>query len=381
MSRVTLEALDGTNPLGFLSALGTLVVAHAAGETGARLAWERHGRWVPVLHGLTTRDPAAFAQLVAGALRGREVAPEADAARAEAEKAFNRAAKAVKDKAREIKARRLAGDERREALERELVPLERERDATRQAWLEALARAAPRPELALGKHLDCTPEEFREHGVALLERGSSRERESLDLLAAFGNDAAVTEKQGGMRIEPTPFCFTAGSGHQYFLDTVRQLLAQASQDRVARTLIEPWAYRDEGLSMRWDPVEDRRYALMDRDPTASGNKPRTVWMANLLAYRALVLFPSAPRGRSLETTGWRESRAETSFTWPLWTAPLVPDVIRSLLQLRELVEDRPDGDVLRGRGVAALYRSQRIRVGSGANAKLNFAPARAVWTA
>jgi hypothetical protein len=27
--------------------------------------------------------------------------------------------------------------------------------------------------------------------------------------------------------------------------------------------------------MRWDPTEDRRYALLDRDPTAGDNKSRT----------------------------------------------------------------------------------------------------------
>ena len=64
-------------------------------------------------------------------------------------------------------------------------------------------------------------------------------------------------------------------------------------ERVHAALFEPWTYRDDRYSMRWDPLEDRRYALMDRDPTASDNKSRTVWMANLFAYRSLVLFPSA----------------------------------------------------------------------------------------
>ena len=71
--------------------------------------------------------------------------------------------------------------------------------------------------------------------------------------------------------------------------------------------------------MRWDPAEDRRYALLDRDPTATGNKPRTVWIANLLAYHALAWFPSAPTARGLLTTGW--DRSGEAFTWPLWQVP------------------------------------------------------------
>lgn len=374
MSGVRLEALDGTNPLGFLSALGALVVARAAGERGARLAWERRGRWVPELCDVSRQDPAALAELLAAGLRGREVEPDADHEREEAEARFNRAQRRVKKKESEIKARRLKGEERGEARERELAPLEKERDASRAAWLEALARAAPRPELALGKKVDCTVEEFREHAAGFLAKPDRSRREVLDLLAAFGSDAVRKSD----RITATPFCFITGTGHQYFLDTVRQLVQQVTPERVREALFEPWSYRDPRLSMRWDPLEDRQYALMDRDP--SKMETRTVWMANLLAYRALVLFPTVPRGRRLEATGWEGDVEEPSFSWPLWTAPLGPCVIRSLLGLRDVVQDRPDGLALGARGVAAVYRARRIKVGSGTNYKFNFTPARAVWT-
>jgi hypothetical protein len=126
-------------------------------------------------------------------------------------------------------------------------------------------------------------------------------------------------------------------------------------------------------------VEDRRYALLDRDPTASDNKPRTVWMANLLAYRALSLFPSATARSGLTSTGWgRGEDRELFFTWPLWKDPLDPDTARSLLLLAQLYRDVPDRAALRARGVAATYRARRIKVGSGANFKVNFSPAREV---
>lgn len=44
-----LQGIDGTNPLGFLAAVGTLVVLHQAGHD-TRLAWKQKRTWLPVLH-------------------------------------------------------------------------------------------------------------------------------------------------------------------------------------------------------------------------------------------------------------------------------------------------------------------------------------------
>ena len=283
---------------------------------------------------------------------------------------------ALKNKQKEIRGRRLDRARRREAEERELRPLEERYERLRAAWLEALREATPRPELALGKRIeDASPEEFRDMVAALVSSDDPFDREALEMLAGFASDACL-DRNG--RLAATPFEFTTGSGHQFFLDSVRKLVASVSPDGVREALFGPWRYRDEGLSMRWDPVEDRRYALLDRDPTALDNKPRTVWMANLLAYHALALFPVAPRGRELVAAGWSQTAAGLTFTWPIWESLLPLDAVRSLLWLPELVEERPDGSALRARGAAAVYRAQRIEVGEGANRKLNFSPARAL---
>jgi hypothetical protein len=128
--------------------------------------------------------------------------------------------------------------------------------------------------------------------------------------------------------------------------------------------------------VRWDPVEDRRYALLDRDPSDEG--ARTVWMANLLAYHALALYPAAPSARGLAVPGWREEGDRHTFTWPLWGSPVGPDTVRSLVALAELVLPRPDTATLRARGIAAVFRAERVVVGRGANRKVNFSPARAI---
>jgi hypothetical protein len=373
-----LRALDGTNPLGFLAALGALVTLTRRGVTGARLRWRQARTWVPVLEGAGAADERALAEAVTEGLLGDPVADDAERVRERAQQAMKEARKAVERKREEISRRRLGRSERAETERRELRPLEQEYEARRREWLEALRRAVPRPELAIGVRIECTPEEYREHAAGFLAAAGQPEREALDMLAAFGSDAC--RRRNSDTIDPTPFCFASGSGHQNFLDTVRQLIDRVTAARVYETLFEPWSYRDERLSLRWDPVEDRRYALLDRDPSDDG--ARTVWMANLLAYRALALFPTAPTGRRLAATGWleedEERRRRRWFTWPLWDSPVGLDVVRSLLGVRELSDRRPDCDVLGARGIVAVYRAERIEVGLPPNYKLNFSPARAL---
>ncbi|GBD31899.1 hypothetical protein HRbin33_00860 [bacterium HR33] len=372
--RFELSGLDGANPLGFLAALGALVTLHRSGVRSARLWWQRSTRWTPFLDGVPVRDEDELATRIADGLRGPPVADAAEEERRAAQKAMEEAKTAIKKKRDEIKRRGLGRAERAEAIELELLPLQRDYEEKRQRWLVALRDAVPRPELALGKRIeDAAPREYRELAEAILSDSGGDSRDALDLVAAFGSDGCV-DRQG--KVEPTPFEFTTGSGHQFFLNDVRQLIDRVTPPLVQDTLFRPWSYQDEGLSLRWDPVEDRRYALLDRDPTASGNKPRTLWMANLLGYCGLALFSAAPAARRLATAGWSDRGGSKHFTWPLWVHPATLDVVRSLVQLSELVLERPDVAFLRARGVAAVYRSQRIEVGTGANRKINFSLAR-----
>jgi len=364
-----LTGLDGANPLGFLTALGTLLLVRQNAYPQARLGWSRTATWQPVLTGIPSGRKDALCDAIAAALRGHPVSDDAEDRRRKAQNDFDTAKKALKDKRDEIKKRGLRGKERKAAIETEIAPLDQETRRKRAIWLDALKHAIPSPELALGKHIDCTSDEYREYATNFLEGSGVAGRASLDLLAAFASDAYV-EKSG--RVAATPFCFITGSGHQYFLDTVRQLIKEVTAERIRSALFEPWTYSDEKLSLRWDPIEDRRYALMDRDPTASDNKSRTVWMANLLAYRALALFPSAPGRRGLQTAGW--SGPGEFFTWPIWEYPADPDTIRSQMLLTNLAAKIPDHSVLRARGVIAIFRSRRIKVGSGTNFKINFGP-------
>lgn len=376
---VPLTGLDGTNPLGFLAALGTLVVARQAGESAACLRWARERTWTPVLDGLKTGNTTELCARFAESLSGNAVSADAAEKRDVAEKAYARARTAVTKEMKEIKKEKIKPKaDREKAIEERVRPLETIADDKRGEWLKALKDAVPRPELALGARIDCTGAEYRNHGAEFTKGGDSAAREAIQYLAAFGSDACLEDGKGdlqGRKIDATPFCFIRGSGHQDFLDTVRKLLAQVTTERVAQALFEPWLYRDPGLSMRWDPGEDKRYALTDVKPADEG--AFTVWMANLLAYRSLALFPCAPTRRRLGTTAWADVADERVFTWPIWEFTAAPDTVRTMLQLRELRQARLDRAALDGRGIAAVFRARRTRFPpKGASYKLNFSPAR-----
>jgi hypothetical protein len=157
-------------------------------------------------------------------------------------------------------------------------------------------------------------------------------------------------------------------------------MAVTTESKLREALFEPWAYTDEKLTMRWDPLDDRRYALMDRDPTASDNKSATVWMANLLSYFALAYFPSAPVLRGSATACWTLDKASPAFRWPVWKGALSANSIRSILTHRALVvtdyaaERSALRSELHARGVAAIFTSRRIQVGNPPLHKINFSP-------
>ena len=116
---------------------------------------------------------------------------------------------------------------------------------------------------------------------------------------------------------------------------------------------------------------------MWRDPTAPDNKAKTNWALNLLAYRGLQLVPSAPTARGLRGVGWASGRNPT-WTWALWFVRLPLEPIRSLLSHPTLVADVVDGPTAAALGVACVYRSARIAVGTPPLNKVNFTPARCI---
>jgi hypothetical protein len=228
----------------------------------------------------------------------------------------------------------------------------------------------------LGKNITVSPDTFVAFAKDAEATAIPGDRRAADFAAAFGSEACKHEKLE--RIQYTDLCFITGSGHQDFLETMKALKLSIQPEQLHQTLFHPWRYNDKGLSFRWDPADAREYALRWNDPGPEG--AWTDWGANFLAVEALPFFPAQPTSKGLQTTGFSKHDRDQYLTWPVWTTPIGCDAVSSVLAIPELQQEekRLERQSLSSRGIAAAYRSQRVRIGEGANFKVSFRPSRAI---
>lgn len=251
---------------------------------------------------------------------------------------------------------------------------------------EEVAGAADAGVLALGqahafvgrKNIDFSPEQFRAFAEPIARAASATDRAAADLAAALACE--VNLRRDGNRVEGNALCAIYGQGHQNFLERLERLgRAQPEANegalKIAQALFEPWRYADIAETFRWDPEEDRRYALGFADP--SGKKIRTVAGANRLATIAFPMFACTPSAHGLQTLAVRRARREIAVTWPIWTVPLALPSVRALLTHPALLDDTPAPEHLSAYGVGELMRARRIQTGK----YFSFEPARPLWGA
>jgi hypothetical protein len=359
--------------LGFLTALGTIRVLTDLGHAAA-LHWTPRRQAVLTLADSWDQRRLAY-ELYLALVRK----PGAGAKRTLAAlEAWDEAKKRVARKRTDLKKRHLRGQEAEDARAHELDPLLDVAEGERLKYLTYLRQSAPDPSVTLGKNLTATNDEFQAHCKDSVSQAAPADRRWADLCAAFG---VADPDEPDKRMSPSPFALVSGSGHQDFLGSVQALMIEIRSEHVEKALFGPWQPRDEKYSLRLDALDDRRYAVMDRDPAAWGNKPRTLWGANRLAFEALRFFVCMPYGSGSAVTGWRkQSKDEGTWRWPLWSSPLSADVVRVLLSHPDLWRDAPEArQRLRAMGCITVLTSQRIRVGTGQNVKFNLTPGVPVW--
>lgn len=170
------------------------------------------------------------------------------------------------------------------------------------------------------KNVKGAPSEYRAWAETLPEIDGPALRLAVDLRAALATDGAL-RRDGG--IESTPLAFMAGQGHQHFLERLRSVGRDCPDDlpdRLATAIFQSWTRQDDSLTFRWDPEEDRRYALRDRDP--SGDGVRTVYGANRLAVLGLASASVMPGPSNLRCSLATRKRGEGWMVrWPLWPTP------------------------------------------------------------
>lgn len=239
-------------------------------------------------------------------------------------------------------------------------------------WLNAPPHMKLLETEELGDNLTIAPETFGFLANQFLQRAHDEHLDgqvALDFLAAFGTDAAFQPHSKDRKLmQDTALRTMSGAGWQHFIKFMRDIISNTDSAHLYRTMFCQWKYEDEGrgLNLRYDPIDDRRYALRWKNPSA--DPARSMRGANRLAIEALPFFATAPMGTNLETTGFRHRRG-TFWSWPIWETPIGMQVVQSVLQLAALsnLSDNPTEAHLKEMGVAAIYRSQRITVGKFRN--------------
>lgn len=233
------------------------------------------------------------------------------------------------------------------------------------------------PAFGFADNLSVPPETFREEARVAALQSKPHDRAYADFVAAFGTDIIADGQTGN--ILDTAFRTMSGAGHQHFLSTIRRLVEHTNEEQIRKTLFSIWLYDDpiKKHTMRWDPVDDVRYALQWQDPSGDANRDisGSMWGANRLAVEALPLFPTSPNHQRLMTTGFTRSKGSNpTWTWPIWEPKISMDIVRSLLSLEVLQNTHPDRGLLKPMGVVEAFRCQRLTQGKFRN----FTPAEPV---
>lgn len=281
-----LPGLDGTNPLGFLAALGVLRVLSLQ-KHGVKLSWQLSGgTWRPVLFGVRVSLPDLGAELH----------------------------KAIQN-------------------------------LDHSAW-------------SIDKKLPFEASLLRQNAHNSVLAASRTCRQKPDILASFGVDC-FTDKEGVF--EKTDLCMVragdaAGQGMTAY---GKRIIETIRPEQLQQSIETSWLYNDDQCALRWDPGEDKPYAVQWRNPSKVGALSEKG--ANCLALFGMTCFPVLPVRGQAETTGFGLKKSkQSSFTWPLWQYPLNLSVVSTLLTLSELQREQPDRLQLASLGVAAVYRCNRI---------------------
>lgn len=298
--------LDGANPLGFLAALGVLrTLTFAWPQRDVRLSWVTHtGAWRARLHAQNPllTEHIDSRQVVVGSLQS--------------------------------------------ALK---------------GFMDDPAIAFPE------KNVKVEPREFRAY-VEQLSQAEAVSRDSWDLAASFGTDGA-TESRGANqgKIKRSSLQMVNGGKRQDYFPIIRNLINKCSEEHLDQTLFHSWKYADSmvAMNLRWDPVDDRRYALRWDDPSDTRTRKSGSQLgANRLAIQSLPFFPVIPVGRTARTVCFAPKGQTEFFEWPIWEHPIGMQVCSSILtqfHVRDAKSDRSTRDLSRV-GIVTKFKCERYAV-------------------
>ena len=360
-----LPGLDGSNPLGFLAALGLLRVLAMVDST-ARLYWKDVAAQGtrPFLITKWKADQDAIVNCLTRLLNYGPQSPSSMMIRQR--KRFIGGDTALDRLERCWKARKLSKSEQKEAKDE----IQKAIETSRLKWI-----SSSHPAFLVGNNTNINAADFRRHLTEHVAKASLRVRTTTDALASLGSE--LSDEKGVML--DTALRTMSGSGHQHFLRFASNLLAKVDQNYISKALFKAWIYDDpiRNLTLRLDPVEDSRYAHRWDNPSTDGTRDKSgsVLAANALAVMGMLMVPTIPAGMRARTVGFIGRGARGTFLrWPLWRYAIDFRTTMSLLKHAAIVSEPIGLADLTQLGVYAVYQSQRLTVGKFRN----FTPAQRI---
>lgn len=327
-----LSGLDGSNPLAFLAALGTLrTLTRVWPDQAVAMSWAvQGGVWTPSVHAGKPMTQQCVIDTLVQTLQTDAAKHPIAFMNKDGEGGDKKGTKKSK-RGKQPSARSAGGD------------------------AESVDQATTGPG---------TARLFSERA----EKAVPADRDALYWLSAMTSDLA-----------PDATSQLQTARRDYFWGNLKSVMELCKDEHLRRTLFQPWDYADplDNQSLHIEPSEDRRHAHQWSKPSGDPDRKKRGGMlgANRLAIEAFPFFQSIAAGDKLATRGFSgRRRDDTRWTWPLWTCAVGADVIASLLALGELQPESLDHRALSARGIEAVYRCRRILVGKTPN----FTPAMAV---
>lgn len=315
---VRLPGLDGSNPLGFLAALGVLRIADEAAR-GKRtrpplLSWDE-ATAQPILHEVESVEGIRDAILDDARLWGEQ-----------------RAIRLMYPKVEKAGVKPFRG----------LKPPV----AVLRAWLKQCLQ-------------DPVDREMLDLAAALTAETATEviPEKKAPVPADYEAISCPLDPSGSAALSTLPTAFDFTTRNVQFLDQVRLIREELDGETVLDALLgnPPTDGTSSGRTMGWDPAAERPAALYSygRQPS-----PALEWCA----FRALPFFPVFGTAGVLHTTSCSGRRKDGVFTWALWSAPLGSRVVRSWLSYANIGELNSATRQLLG-----LSRVLRVTLGKAAD--------------
>jgi hypothetical protein len=239
--------------------------------------------------------------------------------------------------------------------------------------LHAAAGKLDKSAWSFDKKLPFAAARLREEACKAVAVASRSERALADTIAGLGVESCIDDK-GNFKDTALRMVRAGDSAGQGLLAYGKRILDATTATEIQNVITQTWLYQDKQCALRWDPAEDRGYALQWGNPSDDG--ALSVRGANCLAVTAMVALPTIPTKGQAETTGFGlKAPKQSSFTWPIWKHSVSFDVGVSLLGMADLQKEQPEREALECRGIVAVYRCNRVMTSTY---YANFTPSRRV---